>query len=169
MRHFDEVAPGDVHRVIDERLIADPEAEIRRLLDYLGVPFDEACLNFHETKRRHPTASSEQVRRPISTDSAEQRRRFEQRLHRSRPARPALERWQDSTIIARLVPDEAFGDAKRQKNPQHPERPAADDIARPVEPRASPGWCRSPATARSRRGREALPARSRRQHEGIVR
>lgn len=96
MRHFDEVAPGAVYRVIHERLIADPEAEIRRLLDYLGLPFDEACLNFHETKRPIRTASSEQVRRPISSDSAEQWRRFEQWLDPLKAGLgPALERWQD--------------------------------------------------------------------------
>jgi tetratricopeptide (TPR) repeat protein len=96
MRHFDEVAPGTVHRVIHERLIANPEAEIRLLLDYLGLPFDEACLNFHETKRPIRTASSEQVRRPISGDSADQWRRFEQWLEPLKAGLgPALEHWAD--------------------------------------------------------------------------
>jgi tetratricopeptide (TPR) repeat protein len=96
MRHFDEIAPGAMHRVIHERLIADPEPEIRRLLDYLELPFDEACLRFHETKRPIRTASSEQVRRPISAEGADQWRRFEQWLDPLKDALgPALEHWAD--------------------------------------------------------------------------
>ncbi|HEX6603246.1 MAG TPA: sulfotransferase [Sphingomicrobium sp.] len=96
MRHFDEVAPGAIHRVIHEKLVADPEGEIRRLLDYLDLPFDKACLDFHKTKRAVRTPSAEQVRRPISADSAEQWRRFEQWLGPlERALGPALERWED--------------------------------------------------------------------------
>ena len=96
MRHFDQVAPGAVHRVIHERLIADPEAEIRSLVDYLGLPFDEACLNFHETRRPIRTASSEQVRQPLSSEGAEQWRRFEQWLGPLKAGLgPVLEDWQD--------------------------------------------------------------------------
>jgi hypothetical protein len=80
MAHFDSVAQGTVHRVIHEQLVADPEAEIRRLLDYLGLPFDEACLRFHETKRAVRTASSEQVRRPMTSEGIDQWRRFERWL-----------------------------------------------------------------------------------------
>jgi hypothetical protein len=60
MAHFDAVLPGRIHRVMYEDLVTDPEAEIRRLLDYLGLPFDPACLRFHETKRTVLTPSSEQ-------------------------------------------------------------------------------------------------------------
>lgn len=87
MAHFDRVAPGAVYRVIHEQLVADPEAEIRRLLDFLGLPFDEGCLRFHESKRPVATASSEQVRRPISSEGLEQWRRFEPWLG---PLRQAL-------------------------------------------------------------------------------
>jgi tRNA(Ile)-lysidine synthase TilS/MesJ len=66
MAHFDAVLPGRVHRVIYEAMIADPEREIRALLDYCGLPFEESCLNFHENDRAVRTASSEQVRRPSS-------------------------------------------------------------------------------------------------------
>ena len=59
MAHFDAVAPGYVHRVIHEQLLDDPEQEIRKLLEYLGLPFEDACLNFHENKRAVRTASSE--------------------------------------------------------------------------------------------------------------
>lgn len=72
MAHFDAVAPGYVHRVIHEQLLDDPEQEIRKLLEFLGLPFEEACLNFHENKRAVRTASSEQVRRPINRDGVDQ-------------------------------------------------------------------------------------------------
>ena len=77
MRHFDEVLPGRVHRVIYEDMIADPEAQTRSLLDHCGLPFEAACLRFHETERAVRTASSEQVRRPIFTDALEQWRHYE--------------------------------------------------------------------------------------------
>jgi hypothetical protein len=87
MDHFDRVAPGRVIRVIHEELIADPEAGIRSLLDRLGLPFDGACLNFHDNKRAVRTSSSEQVRRPISREGVEQWRSFEPWLG---PLRQAL-------------------------------------------------------------------------------
>ncbi|MBL8771595.1 MAG: sulfotransferase [Phenylobacterium sp.] len=77
MAHFDAVLPGRVHRVIYERMVADPEAEVRRLLDYCGLPFEPACLRFYENDRAVRTASSEQVRQPIFTDAAEHWRHFE--------------------------------------------------------------------------------------------
>jgi tetratricopeptide (TPR) repeat protein len=96
MRHFDAVAPGAVCRIVHEQLVADPEPEIRRLLDYLDLPFDEACLRFHETKRPIRTASAEQVRRPISAEGTDRWRRFEQWLGPLKSALgPALERWTD--------------------------------------------------------------------------
>ncbi len=72
MAHFDAVLPGGSHRVIHERLIDDTEAEVRALLAYLDVPFEEACLRFHENDRAVRTASSEQVRRPINRDGVGQ-------------------------------------------------------------------------------------------------
>ena len=94
MAHFDAVAPGSVHRVIHEQLLADPETEIRALLDFLGLPFDEACLKFHETKRPVRTASAEQVRRPIDREGMESWKRFEGWLDPlKRGLGPALESW----------------------------------------------------------------------------
>ena len=76
MRHFDPVQPGYVHRVIHERLVDDPEAEVRRLLDYCGLPFDPpACASTRTRAVR--TASSEQVRRPISREGLDQWQAFE--------------------------------------------------------------------------------------------
>jgi tetratricopeptide (TPR) repeat protein len=76
MAHFDAVLPGRVHRVIYERMVDDTETEIRRLLDYCGLAFDERCLRFHETDRAVRTPSSEQVRRPIFRDAVEQWRHY---------------------------------------------------------------------------------------------
>ena len=77
MDHMDTVLPGRVHRVYYERLVADPEREVRRLLEYCGLPFEPACLQFHTNKRAVRTISSEQVRRPIFKDSVEQWRHYE--------------------------------------------------------------------------------------------
>jgi len=80
MAHFDAVQPDRVHRVFYEKLVAAPEQEIRRLLDYCGLPFEEQCLRFHETERAVNTPSSEQVRRPISAEAAELWRQYERWL-----------------------------------------------------------------------------------------
>ncbi|HEX3652433.1 MAG TPA: sulfotransferase [Rhizomicrobium sp.] len=77
MAHFDRVLPGRIHRVIYEDMVANPEAEVRKLLDYLGLPFEEKCLRFYETKRTVLTPSSEQVRRPITGEAVDYWRVFE--------------------------------------------------------------------------------------------
>ncbi|HEX8669188.1 MAG TPA: sulfotransferase [Allosphingosinicella sp.] len=66
--HFENVFPRRIHRVVHERLVDRPEAEIRALLDHLGLPFEESCLSFHRNERAVRTASSEQVRRPINKE-----------------------------------------------------------------------------------------------------
>ena len=76
MAHFDTVLPGRIHRVFYERMVADTEGEVRRLLDYCGLPFEEACLRFFENPRPVHTASSEQVRRPIYREGVDHWRRF---------------------------------------------------------------------------------------------
>ena len=85
--HFDALLPGRVHRVIHERLIADLESEVRALLAYLGLPFEEACLHFYANDRAVRTASSEQVRRPINSDGVGQWRAMEAQLQ---PLKDAL-------------------------------------------------------------------------------
>jgi len=77
MGHFDRVLPGRVHRVHYESLVGDTEAEVRALLDYCGLPFEEGCLRFYENRRAVRTASSEQVRRPIFRDGLEHWRHYE--------------------------------------------------------------------------------------------
>ncbi len=80
MAHYDRALPGRVHRVHYEQMVADPEVEIRRLLAHCGLPFEPACMAFHETKRAVRTASSEQVRQPLYTDAVDHWRNFEQWL-----------------------------------------------------------------------------------------
>ncbi len=77
MAHFDAVLPGRVHRVIYEEMVADPEREVRALLDYLGLPFEETCLRFYETERTVLTPSSEQVRRPITGEAVDYWKNYE--------------------------------------------------------------------------------------------
>jgi hypothetical protein len=61
-------------------MVDDTETEVRRLLDYCGLPFEESCLRFYENDRAVRTASSEQVRQPIFRDSVEQWRNYERWL-----------------------------------------------------------------------------------------
>jgi tetratricopeptide (TPR) repeat protein len=68
--HWKAIYPGRVHEQIYEDLVADPEKQIRALLDYCDLPFEAACLNFHETERRVSTPSASQVREKIRTDTA---------------------------------------------------------------------------------------------------
>ena len=94
MAHFDDVLPGRVHRVIYEDLVDDTEGEVRRLLDHCGLPFEDACLRFHENDRPVRTASSEQVRRPIFREGLDQWRRYEAHLGPLAEALgPALDSW----------------------------------------------------------------------------
>ncbi len=77
MAHFDAVLPGRVHRVIYEQMVDNTEVEVRRLLDYCGLPFEAGCLRFFENDRPVRTASSEQVRKPIYRDGVEHWRHYE--------------------------------------------------------------------------------------------
>lgn len=77
MEHFQRVLPKRITRVDHTRLLENPEREIRALLKWLELPFEPACLTPHRTNRPVRTASSEQVRRPISSAGADLWRRFE--------------------------------------------------------------------------------------------
>lgn len=106
MAHFDAVLPGKVHRVIYERMIDDTEAEIRSLLDYCGLPFEEGCLRFHETDRAVRTASSAQVRQPINRAGLDHWQHFESWLEPLRMALgPVLEAYPDVPAFAAAAQD----------------------------------------------------------------
>jgi predicted Zn-dependent protease len=87
MAHVDAVLPGRVHRVHYESLIGDTEREVRRLLEFCGLPFEASCLSFHENDRAVRTASSEQVRRPIFREGLDHWKHYEPWLG---PLRSAL-------------------------------------------------------------------------------
>jgi tetratricopeptide (TPR) repeat protein len=77
MTHYDDVLPGRVHRVHYESLVSDLRGEVEELLRYCGLPFEEECLRFYETRRIVQTASSEQVRQPLFAAGLNQWRNFE--------------------------------------------------------------------------------------------
>lgn len=80
MDHWDQVLPGRVLRVHYESVVDDLEGQVRRILDYCGLPFEQACIDFHKTERAVRTPSAEQVRRPIYRDGTEQWKNFEAEL-----------------------------------------------------------------------------------------
>ncbi|WP_108471573.1 tetratricopeptide repeat-containing sulfotransferase family protein [Rhodanobacter thiooxydans] len=77
MAHFDAVLPGRIHRVVYERMVDDTEGEVRRLLEYCGLPFEASCLQFFRNPRPVRTASSEQVRQPIYREGVDHWRHYE--------------------------------------------------------------------------------------------
>ena len=98
MAHFDEVLPGRIHRVIYEDMVDDTQGEVRRLLAYCGLPFEEQCLRFFENPRAVRTASSEQVRKPIYREGVDHWRHYEPWLEPLKSALgPALEGWRQAS------------------------------------------------------------------------
>jgi len=94
MDHWDKVFPGQVLRVQYEEVVADLDSQVRRILDYCGLEFEESCINFHETDRSVRTPSSEQVRQPIYQSGVEQWKNFESNLDPLKQALgPVLERY----------------------------------------------------------------------------
>ena len=87
MRHWDEVLPGRVLRVSYEDVVEDLEGNVRRILEFCGLEFERACLDFHQTERSIRTASSEQVRQPLFREGLLQWRNYEPWL---RPLKDAL-------------------------------------------------------------------------------
>jgi tetratricopeptide (TPR) repeat protein len=77
MAHFDAMLPGRIHRVFYESMVADTQNEVRRLLAYCGLPYEEGCLRFYESERAVRTASSQQVRQPIFRDAVDHWRNYE--------------------------------------------------------------------------------------------
>ena len=80
MRHWDETLPGVVLRVQYEDVVADLEGEVRRMLEFCGLPFEENCLSYHKSARPVNTASSEQVRQPVYDSALEFWKHYERYL-----------------------------------------------------------------------------------------
>ena len=96
MAHWDAVLPGRILRVQHEEVVSDLESSVRRLLDFCGLEFEPACLEFFRTERSVRTASSEQVRQPIYREGLDQWRHFEPWLG---PLRAALADRAGSTAM----------------------------------------------------------------------
>jgi len=80
MAHWHRVMTGSVRDVQYENVVADLDTEVRRILEFCGLPFEASCLRFHETERAVKTASSEQVRRPLYSTSVNLWRNYEAHL-----------------------------------------------------------------------------------------
>lgn len=77
MDHWESVLPEKILRVQYEDVVEDLESQVRRLLDFLGLPFDQRCIEFHKTERAVHTPSAEQVRQPLYKSGVEQWKNFE--------------------------------------------------------------------------------------------
>ena len=80
MAHWEDVLPGFVLTVNHEDVVNDLETQVRRMLNFIGLEFEQSCVDFHKTKRNIKTPSSEQVRQPIYKSAVEQWRNFEPHL-----------------------------------------------------------------------------------------
>ncbi len=80
MTHYHQVLPGRILDVHYEETVLDLENQVRRILDFCGLPFEESCVRFYETERAVRTASSEQVRQPIYTGALGKWRKYEEHL-----------------------------------------------------------------------------------------
>jgi tetratricopeptide (TPR) repeat protein len=77
LRHWDAVLPGRVLRVWYEDVVGDLEGNVRRILEFCGLEFEPACVEFYKAERSVRTASSEQVRQPIFREGLVQWRNYE--------------------------------------------------------------------------------------------
>jgi len=86
--------PGKVLHVQYEEVVNNLEAQVTRILEFLGLPWEDACLNFHDTERAIRTASSEQVRQPIYSSGVGFWRHYESHLEELQEVlEPILERY----------------------------------------------------------------------------
>ena len=92
MNHWDEVLPGKILRVNNEDVVDDLEGQVTRMLEFLEIPFEEACISFHETERLVRTPSSEQVRKPVNKDGMERWKPYSKNL------KPLLESLGDDLL-----------------------------------------------------------------------
>ncbi len=93
MQHWYKLLPGRIYQCNYETMIADQEAESRRLIDFLGLPWDEACLRFYETDRAVTTPSRWQVRQPIYKSSVKRWKKYEHRIQ------PLIEALGDLAVV----------------------------------------------------------------------
>jgi len=96
MAHWDCALPGRILRIKHEDVVDDLEANVRRILEFCELEFEEGCVEFYKTERTVHSASSEQVRRPLNREGVDQWRRYEPWLGPLKAALgPALGNWRD--------------------------------------------------------------------------
>ena len=105
MDHWDTVLPGHLLRVQHEDVVTDLETQVRRMLDFCGLPFETTCLEFHKTERNVRTPSSEQVRQPVYSTALEQWKHYEPWLE---PLKTALESLPSSTAFSAKTKSSLF-------------------------------------------------------------
>ena len=99
MRHWDSALPGRLFELRYDRLVTDFEPTVRQTLDFCGLPFDDACLRFHETRRVVKTPSAGQVRKPIYAGSLNRWQKYREQLQPLRVDLAALiERFESGTL-----------------------------------------------------------------------
>ena len=104
MDHWDKVLPDFVLRVHNEDVIENLESEVRRLLEFCGLPFEQACMDFHKTERNVRTPSSEQVRQPVNSSGVGQWRKYS-------PFLETLKQSLGAELVALSPSDEALEQA----------------------------------------------------------
>lgn len=80
MDHWRKVLPSQIYESGYESLTTDPETNVRKIISFVGLPWDSACLDFHKSGATVSTISRQQVRQPVYTSSVERWRRYEQEL-----------------------------------------------------------------------------------------
>ena len=118
MEHWHAVLPGRVLDVQYESVVADQDGQTRRMLEFCGLPWEDACLRFYETQRAVRTASSEQVRRPIYASSVGFWRNYDAGARapdRGTRAGPVVVAGGPATLARRSAPetDPAVGSERR--------------------------------------------------------
>jgi tetratricopeptide (TPR) repeat protein len=98
MNHWDEVLPGTVLRVHYEDVVANIESQVRRILDYCELPFEEACVDFYKSTRAVNTASSEQVRQPLYSSAVDFWKNYEPYLDELREVLEPVLQGQTETL-----------------------------------------------------------------------
>jgi tetratricopeptide (TPR) repeat protein len=93
MKHWRTVVPDRILELDYEKTVADQEGESRRMVDWIGMPWDDACLNFHQSERLVRTASVTQVRQPIYKRSVERWRSYE------KPLKELFDRLEDAGVV----------------------------------------------------------------------
>jgi len=107
MDHWHDVLPGRVLTVQYEEVVQDFENQVRRLLEYCELPWEESCVRFYETDRPVRTASSEQVRQPVNTRAVNFWRNYEEKLDELfEVLEPVRDRYRQYEDINRPEPED---------------------------------------------------------------